>query len=155
MLKIDKKNTLKILFAMIFTIGFLSAIPKITIAHSPNSMSLNYATQSNALTVIINHSVNDNTTHYINLVEIWVNDQLNISQGYTSQPTTNEFTYMYSITTANGDEIKVTATCNIGGSITRIITAGETPTDSVPASFVCMTVLGLLTTGGIMRRKKK
>ncbi|NHK31377.1 MAG: hypothetical protein FK730_08505 [Asgard group archaeon] len=154
MLKLKNKTSFKIVLVIIAVVVFLSFIPKFAKAHSPNTMNVNYNTQIDTLTVTINHSVNDNTTHYVNLVEIWINDQINVTQSYTSQPSLNEFTYTYNINASISDEIKVKASCNQGGSITRIITAGETPTESVPASFVCMTILGLLVVGGFIRRKK-
>jgi hypothetical protein len=154
MLKMKNKISLKIVLAIVTFIVFLTFLTTTVKSHSPNAMNVNYNTQTDTLTAIINHSVNDNTTHYVNLVEIWINDQLNKTQVYTSQPTLNEFTYTYNIIASTSDEIKVKASCNLGGSNTKIITVGETPTESVPASFVCMTILGLLTAGFFIRRKK-
>ena len=154
MLALRNKKPLKIVLILIAVGVFLSFIPEYVKSHSPNNMNINYNTQTDTLTVTINHSVNDNTTHYVNLVEIWINEQLNVTQSYTSQPSLNEFTYTYNINASTNDEIEVKASCNLGGSITRTITVDGTPTESVPASFVCMTILGLLVAGGFIRKKK-
>jgi hypothetical protein len=154
LLKIKSKSSMKIIFGITIAIGFLLFIPQFTTSHFPYPMSINYNLQTETLTVSFNHPVNDNTTHYIYQVEIFINDVLNSTKNYSSQPTLNEFNYTYNIITALGDVIKVNAYCNFGGDDTKTLTVGETPTDTVPASFVCMTILGLLTVGGIIRRKK-
>ncbi|NHJ48743.1 MAG: hypothetical protein FK733_13240 [Asgard group archaeon] len=146
---------LKLLYALSIFIGLAFIAPIIVEAHSPSSLQLSYNEETDTLTVQFFHQVPDNTTHYINKVEIWKNNILNITENYTSQPSTDNFNYSYIINATDGDELKVKATCNISGSLTRVLIVGETPTESVPASFVCITFLASLTLGGLIRRRNR
>jgi hypothetical protein len=85
-------------------------------------MSLEYDFYAQQLNVTIVHNTPTPNQHYIEKVEVWVNNELKISEDYTSQPTINEFTYTYDVSANDTDIIKVTATCNIAGDITEEIT---------------------------------
>ncbi len=66
----------------------------------------------------VDHEVDDPTTHYINLIEIYRNKSLEVSKTYTNQ-TNNECQYDATIDFVRSeyDRIKVIAYCNQGGSI--------------------------------------
>ncbi len=85
-------------------------------AHSPSSVTLTYDQDTDILNVTITHSVASTSTHYIEKVEVYVNDALVHEQDYTSQPTTSAFSYEYTIMAGPGDTIKVDATCNLAGT---------------------------------------
>ncbi len=89
------------------------------LAHSPSDMVLEYDFQEQKLNVTITHNTPTPNQHYIKKVEVWVNNDLKISQEYTSQPTLSTFTYQYNLSAEDVDVIKVTATCSISGDITE------------------------------------
>ncbi len=101
------------------------------LAHPPASMTLEYDFYAQKLNVTIVHNSPTPNQHYVETVEVWVNDELKISEDYTSQPTINEFTYTYKLPTNDTDVVKVTATCSITGNITEDIAV----VDPTPKSF--------------------
>jgi hypothetical protein len=150
-----KKTLSKNLLAIFLFVGIMMILPDMVSAHAPSSLQLSYEIATETLTVEIFHSVSDNTTHYINKVEIWKNNMLNQTHDYASQPTLNQFSYTYDINASAGDELKVKATCNIFDDLTRTLVVGETPTDTVAASYACMTILALLSLGVVIKRRNK
>ena len=104
-------------------------------AHSPSDMSLSYNELSKELRVTITHAVPDPGGHYINEVTISINGKVVNNSRYTIQPAPNTFTYTYPVETVTGDEIKVTATCSLAGSIVRTwYNSGPTASTSSPES---------------------
>ena len=88
-------------------------------AHPPSDMILQYDYNLQELDVTITHVVSVPSSHYIYKVEVEKNEFLYDTFLYDSQPTTNTFTYTYSVLAENGDKIRVTAFCNIAGSIQK------------------------------------
>ena len=95
-------------------------IPPVS-AHSPSGMSLTYNELSKELRLAITHAVPNPGEHYIKEVSISINGKVVNNSRYTSQPAPDTFTYTYPVETVTGDEIKVTATCSLAGSITRTL----------------------------------
>jgi hypothetical protein len=122
----------KVLFLICSFVLFSMALaPSIVLAHSPNSMTLEYNEDTNQLDVTITHPVPDNSTHYIEEVQIKVNSTLNQPYEYTSQPG-NTFTYSYTIEAAPGTRFEVKATCSVSGDMTRSIVVSGGPNTSTP-----------------------
>ena len=90
-------------------------------AHPPSGMSVTYQELTKELLVSITHDVPNPGEHYINEVTISINGQVVNESRYSSQPAPDTFTYTYPVETVTGDEIKVTATCSLAGSITRTL----------------------------------
>ena len=101
-------------------------------AHPPIDMNLEYNLDESILSVTIVHETPAPTVHYVKQVKIELNDEIIIDEQYTSQPTTSEFTYEYTIVANVGDSIKVTSYCNIQGSITRSIIVRDPNQDDPP-----------------------
>lgn len=116
-------------FISVFFIVFLTIAGVNVRAHPPNNMTLEYNSNTNTLSVTITHGVSDNNTHYVASVEVKVNGSIDQTQLYSSQPDLNVFTYEYTVITNNGYTIQVTATCIIGGTITRTLEDTNEPTD--------------------------
>ena len=117
-------------------------------------MVLDYNSGTNTLTVSITHSVTDNTTHYVVSVVISVNGSVDQDHVYTSQPDTVNFVYIYTVVTNNGSTIRVTATCNQGGAISKTLGGTEEPTDSIPGYlglYIALSV-SVITLLSIMRK---
>lgn len=119
---------LVICMLLVSTIGF--TIP--VLAHPPLDMELNYSLDKSEITVTITHETPAPSVHYVNKVDIELNDVIIISEDYTSQPTNDVFTYVYTVDADVGDLITVTAYCNIQGSITRSITVNDPTQDDPP-----------------------
>jgi hypothetical protein len=88
-------------------------------AHPPSDMSVSYHELSRTLVVTITHPVPNPQEHYIKEVTVTINGKIVNDSFYTSQPAPDTFTYTYPIDTKPGDEIAVTATCVLAGSLTR------------------------------------
>lgn len=95
-------------------------IPPVS-AHSPSGMSITYQELSKELLVSITHDVPNPGEHYVNEVTVSINGKVVNNSRYTSQPAPDTFTYTYPVETVTGDEIKVTATCSLAGSIARTL----------------------------------
>jgi hypothetical protein len=94
-------------------------------AHEPSSLTLNYDSSSQMLSVRIGHYSFDVTVDYISSVEVKVNGNPYQTFNYTSQYDKNIAAYSYKIEANPGDQIEVTATSKLGGSKTSSITVGS------------------------------
>jgi len=145
-------------FISIFFIVFLAIAGVNVRAHPPDDMILEYNSGTNTLSVTIIHGVADNTTHWVDSVEVKVNGSVDQTHTYFSQPDLNVFIYEYTVVTNNGSVIQVTATCIVGGSITRTLggttgtTGGEIPGYMGLYLVLVVSVITLLT---LMRKKLK
>jgi hypothetical protein len=90
-------------------------------AHPPSDMSVSYNEISRLLIVTITHQVPNPQNHYIKEVLVTINGKTVNDTFYTSQPDPDTFTYTYPIDTKTGDEIAVTASCVLTGSLTRTL----------------------------------
>jgi hypothetical protein len=106
-------------------------------ATPPSDVILSYNELSSELSVTITHPTADPATHYIREVVITVNGKTITDASYTSQPSKDTFTRTYHVQAKPGDDIEVTATCNIVGSKSSHLyvtsTAAATTTASGPA----------------------
>jgi hypothetical protein len=126
-----QKNILKLLVILAIFLTFLNFSGPAA-AHPPLSMDLEY--NGGILSVVIYHYVAspETTNHYIETVEIYLNDAFYHEETYTTQPAmATSFTYEYNVTAYPGDTIRVTATCSVGGNITEtlVIPSGQLPMD--------------------------
>jgi hypothetical protein len=114
-------------------------------ANPPSDMTLAYNGLSKELVVTITHPVADPATHYIKTIQVSINGHRINETLYTSQPTTTTFSYKYPLTAQPCDEISVTASCILGGDLTKQMTVGAAtaaaPTQKAAAGPI--PVLGL------------
>jgi len=115
-------------FCVLMTI-LVFATTGIAAAHPPARIQLVYSEQTGELVMTVTHDVADPATHFVRQAEIRKNGETVISERYSSQPSTDTFTYRYMVPLSPGDEVVATAECNIGGSATaRFIMPGQTGT---------------------------
>ena len=88
-------------------------------ATSPRYMKLTY--QQDTLKVIVLHFSPFRTLHYVYKIDVEKNGQPYISELYSSQPRFFFNTYQYNVTAISGDQLTVTANCNLFGKLTRSI----------------------------------
>ena len=119
---------------LILALCWLCALP--AAANPPSEMSISINDLSHDLMVTITHPVPDPQVHYIKEVQVKVNDKVVNSSRYTRQPSPETFTYTYPLTARPGDEIYVTASCVIGGSMSRqmIMPGATATTPTAPAT---------------------
>lgn len=97
---------------------FILALVLLTplVAHPPNSMELNYDSDTGILSIEITHDVKDASKHYISEVEVELNGTKLIEQSLRSQVDNEKQQVLYMVIDAKeGDEITVEAYCNISG----------------------------------------
>lgn len=153
-MQFKKKSGLILISAFLLLIGFTINSMDIS-SHSPSSLTIEYDFSQQELTSNLVHSVANMNTHFIIEIEIRVNDVLNSTNNYTSQPTMSIFSYTYNVTADIGDIIEVTAECNQGGSQTKQLTVTDnTVTPAVPAAHVCIILIGLSSTALIRIRSR-
>jgi len=116
-----KNRTLKIYLQIVFCFLILSNFTLLATSHGPQDLKLSYDTENASLTATFKHSVSDQSTHYVKTIVIKLNGTTLETLTYTSQPTTNEFSYEYNITASVGDELYVSGTCSLGGTIYRTL----------------------------------
>ncbi|MGA1821284.1 MAG: Ig-like domain-containing protein [Thermoplasmatota archaeon] len=124
-------------FLVLFTavIVSIAVIPHRANAHAPGSVTLSYNYSQQNLSVTISHSVSSPTSHYVKTVTIYKNSVQVNSYSYTSQPTSNTFTYYYNVAASDGDTLSAKADCNIGGSTTGSTTASA-PDETDPSVMI-------------------
>jgi hypothetical protein len=129
-------------------------------AHSPSSMKIIYDKEEKTIDVEITHSVSNPNTHYVNKIEVRINDELYETFDYTSQ-SGSSFSYtLDSIEASEGDEIEVKAICNQGGQITRQLTVGEangesSDNESTPGFEILVFVVSLAMVIILIRKRSK
>ncbi len=114
---------------MLVTTTFFSSS---AFAHPPQDMVLQYDIETDVLSVEMTHNSPAPTVHYINKIEINLNDELIITEEYDDQPTTSEFTYTFALQAEAGDEITVNSYCNIQGLISKSIIVRDPAQDEPP-----------------------
>ena len=93
-----RKNKIKlIIVALIVTLSLSFGLVSFVQGHSPASMTLNYVAATETLEVSITHTVSNPSTHFVINVDVLRDDILNITEVYTSQPTSSTFSYNYVI----------------------------------------------------------
>ncbi|MHA1110873.1 MAG: hypothetical protein ACTSRE_07195 [Promethearchaeota archaeon] len=75
---------------MFLTIIGLTSFSGTVTAHSPDYMKISYNQYNSILTVNITHTVEDETTHYIEGVKICLQEDVHKIVNYTSQPIEGE-----------------------------------------------------------------
>jgi hypothetical protein len=107
-------------------------------AHPPSGVSCSYDFHSQTLRVTVDHVVEDPTSHYIESVELRRDGALVATSHYDSQPSKDQFEYVYRISAEPGDVLSATAHCSLSGAETgqASVTA---PSDSVLPSISILT----------------
>jgi len=121
-------------------------------------MALSYNSSTNVLRVTITHGVPNNTTHFVVSVEVKVNGSIDQTHPYTSQPDLNIFIYEYTVITNDGSTIQVTATCIIGGSITKTLGGTTIPGGGEIPGYMglyLILVISVITMLPLIRKKLK
>jgi len=120
-------------------------------AHPPSAVNLTYNTSTTELAVTITHAVRDPADHYIDPVEVRSGTAILILAHYTSQPTTETFTYVYTVQAKSGDLLEVNSTCNKGGSLTEtiLVPSGGSAAAGSGLPPVLLLHMALMTTGFI------
>ena len=121
-----KNKKLILCLQFVFCLLVLSNFTTLATSHTPDYLDLSYNRDTTTLTATFTHPVADPNIHYINSVEIKLNDIVVDTISYTSQPITDEFSYEYSLSASEGDELIVTGICNQGGSIFNYLLIGNT-----------------------------
>jgi hypothetical protein len=104
----------KVLF---FSIALILSLTISVYAHPPGNIEMSFNTENNMLEVTISHNSNDNSDHFVNEVEVFLNGDLQIEQDFIMQ-TDNKVQYLhYMIPGAkSGDTIRLMAECSKFGS---------------------------------------
>ena len=141
-----KQNKYIFVCMMLVSISILATIGA---AHPPQDMVLEYDLETSTLEVTITHNTPGPTLHYVNKIDIEKNGELYLSEDYDSQPTTASFTYSYTVEASIGDELKVTAYCNIQGSISKSLTVRDPSQDEAPVVEIANPTKGYFHFSGI------
>jgi hypothetical protein len=121
----SKKSLIYIL--SIFLLIGITFTTQNTKAHRPIHLNLSYDQTDDIFTISFIHGVTDPNYHYVASVTINVTDHITLNSTvsiyyYTSQPTTNIFTYEYPGIIANDyDRIDITAVCSLSGTTVKTI----------------------------------
>lgn len=125
-------------------------------SHTPSNVTLSYDYGTQTLEVTVYHTVSDPNTHYIEQIQIWKNDVSQINQTYTSQTSDSQHVDSFNIDATDGDILKVTATCNVGGSYTNQITVTD-PAIPEFGTYMPFILIGLISISGFiiyLKRRK-
>lgn len=104
---------------LLFFILLLFTVSGHVSAHSPSGMDIRYDSTAGSLTVTLTHIVDNPGVHYVNEVEVTRKGEILQRVSYSSQPSRDTFSYRYPLVLSAGDTVRVTARCNIGGSMSN------------------------------------
>ncbi len=139
------RNILMVFMLVISTIVGLSSVA----AHPPQDMELEYDLQTSELNVTITHETPAPSAHYINKIEIEVNEVMVLTEEYEDQPSNALFSYVYLIAANIGDIITVKAYCNIQGVVSRSLNVQDPTQDDPPTVDIKNPVAGYFHFSGI------
>jgi len=109
---------------LLFVVMIFCFSPRVSYANAPQEVKLEYNASTQNLAVTITHNSSSSGFHYINLIEIKKNSVVLSTEKYDSQ-SAGTFTYNYKVPATAGDNLEVTATCNLFGSKTAAITVSS------------------------------
>ena len=115
---------------LIITISFIILSPQL-FAHPPGKIELTFNNETKILQVEIQHEVRDSEKHYVNKIEVFLNDELRIIQNFKKQVSkvAQKATFLMSEAEVE-NKIKVVAYCNIHGKRNKeIIVKPKKPAD--------------------------
>jgi hypothetical protein len=115
------KTRTYVVLGVVLILG-LTTMSMQAVATSPRYMKLVYEPQTQTLKVTILHFSPAKTVHYVYKVDVLKNGNPAASQLYTNQPKFFFYTYAFNVTATTGDQLTVTANCNLFGKLTRSIT---------------------------------
>ncbi|HNQ18811.1 MAG TPA: hypothetical protein PL134_04505 [Smithellaceae bacterium] len=115
----------KAIYPLIFaTLLFFTMLLQIDLreayAHPPQDVQIAYDVNTQTLTVTITHKSGFGF-HYINSVIVKKNGVVASTNKYDKQPDPATFSYTYKMVAGKGDNIEVTAICNLSGNKTATI----------------------------------
>jgi hypothetical protein len=110
------------LSALVFVLMIICLYPQVTYADAPQDVTLEYDSSAQTLAVTITHKSSFPGFHHVKTVEIKKNAAVISTTNYDVQPAKSPYTYTYKVAAAAGDKLEVTATCNLSGSKTAMIT---------------------------------
>ena len=115
----------KAIYPLIFaTLLFFTMLLQIDLreayAHPPQDVQIAYDVNTQTLTVTITHKSGFGF-HYINSVIVKKNGVVVSTNKYDKQPDPATFSYTYKMVAGKGDNIEVTAICNLSGNKTATI----------------------------------
>lgn len=87
------------------------------LAHAPGNLGLTYYPGSQVLSVELNHTVDDKYKHFINKIDVQVNDDVVQSYYYHGQENSKLSLNEIKIKARDGDVINVVAYCNREGAL--------------------------------------
>lgn len=119
------KLTAIISCVMFFSTGIICLNPSAVFATSPQSIVLDYNSNTQTLSATITHKSLMPSFHYVQYVEILKNGKSVSSNTYANQPDETTFSYTYKIPAFEGDVFEVTGTCSLWGSKTVSYTVGK------------------------------
>ncbi|MDD3626255.1 MAG: hypothetical protein PHV06_02935 [bacterium] len=97
-------------------------------AHAPSEIEARFDNDTKILSVLITHSVKDNSKHYTEEVKVELNGKEIIVQKFWYQDDNSKTDLKYKIQIAKpGDKIVIKAKCNISGVKTLTYTVPEPP----------------------------
>lgn len=100
----------------------VSATFQMVAAHPPSKIILDFNSETHILKVAVNHSVDDTLKHFINMLSVKLNGNEIANQKFLTQFVSADQDAQFLIHDAKpGDEIEVTASCNIFGKKTEKI----------------------------------
>lgn len=134
-------NRLMIGFFATLMLVALTSFPMPVSAHSPSGVEIDYDAETNTLSVDVYHTVSDPNSHYIEEIEVYLNDVLEIERTYTSQESTSSMSDTFIIEATDGDVIEVEAYCNQFGSFENTLTIGNEETTTTDGNGVLYTPL--------------
>lgn len=87
-------------------------------AHPPGNIEMNFNSSNQMIKVSISHSSKNNSEHFVNEVEIYLNGNLQIEQNFIMQTNAKSQYLHYMLPGAkSGDTIKLVAKCNKYGDL--------------------------------------
>ena len=149
-----RKNKIYYINNILISFIILILISNTVFAHPPSKLNSSYDDEINELIVNITHSVTTDD-HYIDTIELYINDVKYNTINYDSQPSRTSFSYNYNIIAEEGDNIKVIAECNQFGTLTRDILIGdESKGDSTPGFISILLIFSMIIVAMIYKKRK-
>lgn len=106
---------------LVLMLGLIASAAEVY-AHPPSDFKIGYDAGTKILSVEVIHKVKDSAKHFIDDINVYLNNKIAVKQVFKSQTDKEMQKVIYMvIDAAPGDEIKVKADCNFVGSGEKVL----------------------------------
>ena len=146
---ISRKGMVTVVLMIIFLL-----LPVSVCGHPPTGISMTYDKVSGVLTVTVNHTSEDLTLHFIERIDITVNDVFQDIVPWDMDESEVDLIATYNISLNDGDKVVAEAFCSEYGSMVSSLVVGDSGKEPSTPGFELLMFLGAVMLFFVIRKRR-